>query len=158
MNELNEEYSEIELTEEEKAAYAAEARETARLEREEAKTIRLKLNHDIQIGKGLKQLRVHPAFKAIFLELFLANGKQILWENIKHLTEEQMKGRGSDRNLNVLEELRNQVGTRVDFEGFLDTIENDYKNAIEDLEEIEREEEETAAQLQAAALEGGDNA
>lgn len=115
------------------AEVKAEQEERAALEAAENKKIREKLAYDIQMGKDLAALKKNPAFKAVFLGVFLGNGKAILWENIKHLTEEQMKGKGNDRNLEVIRALEGQVKTRLDFEGFIDTVENDYNNAAEEL-------------------------
>lgn len=115
------------------------------LEKLEAKEIREKLNTEIQRGKELERLKKNPGFKALFLELFIEQGKSILWENIKHLTEGQMLGKGSDRNLEVIKELKQQVRSRLDLDGFINAIENDAKNAATELANIDAEEAEAAA-------------
>ncbi len=107
------------------------------LEAKELTEIREGLDNAIAIGKSLEALKGNPHFKVVFEELFLKNGLSILWENTRHLTEEQLKGRGNDRNLEVLEMLKGQIKTRLDFDGFMDTIENDYSLAVEELAELD---------------------
>jgi len=120
MEELNEEQLEIKRANEEKEI----------------------IRHAIQAGKDLEQLRKSPAFKRLFLGIFLDMGKDILWQNIQRLTEEQMKGRGNDKNLEIIELIKGQVKSRLDFEGFMDTVEADYENALIELEEQEAESKE----------------
>lgn len=123
------------------------------LEMQEAKEIREKLNEQILMGKEMERLKVNPAFKKLFTDLFLETGNKILWENIKHLSEGQMMGKGSDRNLEVLEELKKQVHARLIVDAFINTVEHDADNAAEELAQIDAEEAE-----EAAAKEGTDNA
>lgn len=116
MSELNEEQLEI--------AQAAQER----------KLIKDAIRH----GKDLETLRKNPAFQRVFEGLYVEFGKKILWENIMHLTEGQMIGRGNDKNLEMIEAIKGQVKSRLDFQGFMDTVENDYANALE-MEEDEDE-------------------
>jgi len=109
------------------------------LELQQEKQERELLNHNIKVGKALEELKKEANFKLVFMSLFLEQGKSILWDNTKHLTEEQLKGRGSDKNLEVLEAIKGQIKSRLDLEGFMDTIEHDYENSILELEEQEAE-------------------
>lgn len=130
---------------------AQEELTTEQLEKQEEKEIREKLNAEIQRGIDMERLKNNPAFKSIFLELFLAQGKSILWENIKHLTEGQMIGKGSDKNLQVIEELKRQVHVRLDLEGFINAVENDAATAKRELEIMNQEAEEAAKAAEAEA-------
>jgi len=112
------------------------------LEAQQEKQERELLKHNIKVGKALEKLKKDPNFKLVFLELFIKHGKNLLWENTKYLTEEQLKGRGSEKNLEILEAIKGQIKSRIDFEGFLDTIENDYENSVAELEEQEAESKE----------------
>jgi len=110
-------------------------REEARREQE----VQQMIKQSIQAGKDLEKLKKSPAWKRLVEGLFLQQGLDILWQNLRHLKEEQMKGRGNDRNLEVIEMIEGQVKSRLDFQGFLDTVENDYENALEELEAQEKE-------------------
>ncbi len=110
-------------------------REEARREKE----VQQMIKQSIQAGKDLEKLKKSPAWKRLVEGLFLTQGMEILWQNLRHLKEEQMKGRGNDRNLQVIEMIEGQVKTRLDFQGFLDTVENDYESALAELEEQEKE-------------------
>jgi len=109
------------------------------LEAQQEKQERELLKHNIKVGKALEKLKKDPNFKLVFLELFIKHGKNLLWENTKYLTEEQLKGRGSEKNLEILEAIKGQIKSRIDFEGFIDTVENDYENSVAELEEQESE-------------------
>ena len=108
------------------------------LEIEQAKQEMEILKQSIQAGKDLEKLRKTPEFKRLFDGMFIKLGGDILWQNIRNLTEEQMKGRGSEKNLEVIKMMEGQIKSRVDFQGFLDTVENDYLNAVAEQEEQER--------------------
>ena len=112
---------------------------TEQLEQSEQRQIVKELEQSIKLGESLIELKASKPFKKVFMEVFLNMGKNILWENIRHLKEEQLKGRGSDKNLEILTLIEGQVKTRLDFEGFMDTVENDANNAIEELREINAE-------------------
>jgi len=114
---------------------------TEQLEQAEQRQIVKQLEESIKLGKSLNELKASKHFKKVFMETFLDMGKNILWENIRHLKEEQLKGRGSDKNLEVLTLIEGQVKSRLDFEGFMDTVENDAINAMESLMEINAEAE-----------------
>ena len=105
----------------------------------EIKEMRIQLQHAVKLGKSLQKLRVNPDFKDLIEVVFLGDGLDILWQNIRNLRQEELKGRGSERNLNILEMLDSQVKSRLDFQGFMDTIENDHENAIEELLEMDKE-------------------
>ena len=107
----------------------------------EDKEIRAGLKNSIELGKDLIKLRGNIAFQNVVENVFIKVGLDILWENIRHLEEEQMKGRGSDKNLEIIKMLKEKVASRLDFDGFMDTLENDYANAHEELEAMNREEE-----------------
>lgn len=112
---------------------------TEQLEYSEKKAVIEKLKNEVKFGKHLEKLRKMPEFQELILDLFLTNGKNILWENIRYLTEGQMKGLGSDKNLEMIEKIKGQVQSRVDLEGFFDTVEHDAENAKEELTEMEKE-------------------
>ena len=112
---------------------------TEQLEEAEQRQIVKQLQESIKLGESLQELKKNKHFKKVFLEVFMDMGKNILWENVRHLKEEQLKGRGSDKNLEVLALIEGQIKTRLDFEGFMDTVENDANNAIESLIEINAE-------------------
>ena len=112
---------------------------TEQLELQQEKETREKLKLDISLGKDLEKLRKNRAFKNVVENMFIKQGKSILWQNIQILTEEQLKGRGSDKNLEIIEAIKGQVKSRLDFEGFMDTVENDYAMALEEQAEMERE-------------------
>jgi len=109
------------------------------LEANEEKAIREKIRLSIRLGKNLEKLQKTPEFKAVFNEVFLKDGLEILWQNIRHLEEEQMKGRGNDKNLEIITLIKGQVKTRLDFKGFLDTVEDDRLNAEAELLEMDKE-------------------
>jgi len=110
---------------------------TEQLEAREEKNIRENARLSIQLGKDLAKLRKMPEFKRVFDETFLETGKKILWENVQHLSEEQMKGRGNDRNVEMIDLLSKQIEARVHYQGFLDTIEHDFEMATEAIQELE---------------------
>ena len=97
-----------------------------------------------QYGQQLRRLRTNPDFKDIIEKLFLDDGADILWENVRHLTEVQLTNRGSERNVEILEALKGQIKSRLDFKGFMDTIENDAEGADLELDDYIEAVEETA--------------
>jgi len=111
---------------------------TEQMEAREEKQIREDARHSIQLGKDLEKLRKSPEFKRVFDETFVTLGKKVLWENTQHLSEEQMKGRGSDRNVETIGLINKQIEARVHYEGFLDTIEHDFEMATEAIQELEQ--------------------
>ena len=94
------------------------------------------LEQSVKLGRSLQELKKNKAFKAVFEEVFLTNGLDILWQNVRHLKEEQLKGRGSEKNIEVLALLEGQIKSRLDMQGFMDTVEVDANNAIEELRNI----------------------
>jgi len=105
------------------------------LEIEEQRQAKAIIRNSIQAGKDLDKLRKTPEFQRLIEVMFIQQGKDILWQNTIHLTEEQLKGRGNDNNLKMIEALKGQVKSRLDLEGFFDTVESDYLNAIEEIDE-----------------------
>ena len=118
---------------------------TEQLEAEEQREIQKQLDASVRLGQALQELRADKKFKLVFEEMFLKNGLNILWENTRHLTEEQLKGRGSDKNLEILELLKAQIKSRLDFQGFMDTVEADAINAVEEIRERNAESNEEEA-------------
>jgi len=112
---------------------------TEQMEQAERKEIIKQLEQSIKLGGQLQTLRATKEFKAVFQEIFLETGLDVLWQNVRHLKEEQLKGRGSDKNEEVIGLMEGQIKTRLDFAGFLDTVDNDANNAIENLREINAE-------------------
>ncbi len=122
-------------------------------EREEAVAVQEKIDYDIRVGKILARLRGNPDFKELVEEIFIKQGKKILWENVVHLTEVQLTDRGSDRNLEVIEAIKGQVKSRLDFEGFMDTVEYDAEAAKQELIEQEQAAKEAALEASGDPLE-----
>ena len=108
-------------------------------EQEEAQ-IRDDLKVAIDIGKALKKLRTSPDYKLVFDEVFIQKGLDILWQNTRNLTEGQLTSRGSDKNQEVLGLIQGQIKSRLDFKGFIGTVESDYESAVETLAEMDAEE------------------
>lgn len=106
----------------------------------EQKEIRESLNYQVKLGKALDKLRNDNNFKLVFETVFLKEGLDILWQNTRNLKEAQLIGQGSDKNLEILAMLESQVKTRLDFRGFMDTIEHDKENAESELYEMDQEE------------------
>ena len=109
------------------------------LDIKEAKQAREMLLNNIKMGKNLEKLKKLPEFKELILDMFIENGKSILWDNIKYLSEEQLRGRGSDRNEELIEAMKGQVKARLDLEGFMDTVESDYIMALEEQNEAKED-------------------
>ena len=101
--------------------------------------IREDLAVSIELGKAFSKLRTSPEYKRIFDEVYLKNGLDVLWQNTRHLTEGQMIGRGSDKNQQTIDLINGQVKSRLDFKGFIDTIESDYESAVDTLAEMDAE-------------------
>ena len=120
--------------------------EIARAE-EEKKIVK----QSIQAGKDLIKLRKDPAFKRLFEGLFIKSGREILWDNLQHLIEGQLQGRGSDQNLAMIEKLKGQVKSRLDLETFMNTVEYDYDNVLAEIEEQEADAKREAATQKAAS-------
>jgi len=118
--------------------------ETQALEQKEHREMLKAINSSIKTGKALEKLRKTPEFKELFDELFLTTGAKYLWDNIRHIEEEQMKARVPqeqlEKGLILLGKLKDQIHGRLIFESFLDTVEHDYENAKESLVELEAEE------------------
>ncbi len=112
---------------------------TEQMEQAERREITKQLEQSIKLGEQLQTLRATKEFKAVFQEIFLETGLDVLWQNVRHLKEEQLKGRGSDKNEEIIGLMEGQIKTRLDFAGFLDTVDNDANNAIENLREINAE-------------------
>lgn len=125
------------------------------LEMQEAKKIREDLQKDIFLGKELKKLQGNPAFKTIIEQLFLESGKEILWDNIKHFTEQTLLGKGTDKTDAMKAEFEQQLYARLHLEGTLNRIEADADSATQELANIDAEEAEAA---KAAEAKGEDNA
>ncbi len=104
--------------------------------------IREDLKTALDIGNALARMRKTHDFITVFDKVFVDQGLEILWQNIRNLSEGQMIGRGSDQNEKVIGLLEGQVKTRLDFKGFLDTVENDRENAVAALVEMDAEDEE----------------
>ncbi len=104
--------------------------------------IREDLKTALDIGNALARMRKTHDFIAVFDKVFVEKGLEILWQNIRNLSEGQMIGRGSDQNEKVIGLIEGQVKTRLDFKGFLDTVENDRENAVAALAEMDAEDEE----------------
>ena len=103
-------------------------------EEQQAKEV---LRQNLELGRALEKLKKNPDFKLVIEGTFLKIGKSILWQNIQHLSEEEMKGRGSERNLELIEAIKGQVKSRLDFEGFMDTVEADYEGSLEEVDEAQ---------------------
>ncbi len=112
---------------------------TEQMEQAERREITKQLEQSIKLGEQLQTLRATKEFKAVFQEIFLETGLDVLWQNVRHLKEEQLKGRGSDKNEEIIGLMEGQIKTRLDFAGFLDTVDNDANTAIENLREINAE-------------------
>ena len=112
---------------------------TEQLEQEQQREITKQLETSVKFGNYLRELRQDKRFKAIFEKLFLDDGLRILWENTRHLKEEQLKGRGSETNQDILKAIEGQIKSRLDFAGFLDTVLDDAQNAAEELQEMKEE-------------------
>ena len=104
--------------------------------------IREELKTALDIGNALARMKKSPDFIVVFDKVFIDQGLEILWQNIRNLTEGQMIGRGSDQNEKVIKLVEGQIKTRLDFKGFLDTVENDRENAVVTLAEMDAVDEE----------------
>jgi len=109
------------------------------LEAQAERDIREKIRLSIRLGKDLEKLKKTPEFKAVFDDVFLKQGLEILWQNVRHLEEEQMKGRGNDKNVEIIALIKGQIKTRLDFQGFIDTVLDDKLNAEAELAEMDKE-------------------
>jgi len=109
------------------------------LEANEERAIREKIRLSIRLGKDLEKLRKTPEFKTVFDDTFVKTGLDILWQNVRHLEEEQLRGRGNDKNVEIVDLIKGQIKTRLDFQGFIDTIEDDKLNAEAELAEMDKE-------------------
>lgn len=124
------------------------------LEMQEAKKIRQDLQNDIFLGKELKKLQSNPAFKAIIAGLFIEKGKEILWENIKHFTEQTLLGKGTPKSAEQKAEFEKQLYARLHLEGTLNRIEMDAENAEAELKNIDEAEAAEAKALEEAEAKG----
>ncbi len=104
--------------------------------------IREELKTALDIGNALARMKKSPDFIVVFDKVFIDQGLEILWQNIRNLTEGQMIGRGSDQNEKIIKMVEGQIKTRLDFKGFLDTVENDRENAVVTLAEMDAADEE----------------
>ena len=93
------------------------------------------MRKNLELGRALAKLRKNPDFKLVIEDTFLSLGKDILWQNITYLTEEELKNRGSEKNRELIEAIKGQVKSRLDLEGFFDTVDSDYENSLEEVEE-----------------------
>ena len=77
-----------------------------------------------------------PEFEEVFDELYVTTGKKFLWDNVIHVEEELMMKRRDDAELErgqkVLKGLKRQIDARLVFDGFINAIELDYANALEE--------------------------
>lgn len=109
------------------------------LDRQELEEARDELNKSVMLGKSLKALRGNPHFNILIEEMFITNGRNILWENIRTLTEGQLTGRGGDTNQKTIDLMTEQVKARLILEGFLNAVEQDAIGAEEALGEMDAE-------------------
>ncbi len=95
---------------------------------------------NVKLGKELAELRAMPQFKNIFDKLFVDDGRRFLWENINHAEEQLMISKRPDTELargeKMIRQLKREVDGRLVFDTFLNTIERDYADGVEALEEL----------------------
>ena len=107
-------------------------------EQEEAQ-IREDLGVSIELGRAFSKMRSTPEYKRIFDEVYLRDGLDVLWQNTRNLTEGQLVGRGSNKNQEVIDLIKGQIKSRLDFKNFTETIESDFESAVETLAEMDEE-------------------
>lgn len=98
----------------------------------------------VQLGNDLKKLRKSPEFKRLIGEVFLENGKNLIWENIKLRSEMLLQGLYAGNEAAMAEasikNMNTQLQARLILESFLKMIESDAEGAEAELKELNTKE------------------
>lgn len=90
----------------------------------------------IELNDKIEQLKKNKNFKTIIEEVFLKQGKEYLWENIKSHEEMELLDKGSTREGNIAM-FKKELQARLIFERFLNSFAGDAEHARETIEEAE---------------------
>lgn len=91
------------------------------------------------MAKALDNLKKDRDFLKVIDGLFLKQGKEALWENIRHFEELNLQS-FDERRAKTIESLKRKVGSRLDLEEFFDLIESDGETALDETENTIKEE------------------
>jgi len=104
-------------------------------EAEAEKAITKELETAVRYGKIFQELEKQKGFKELVVDAFIDNGLDILWENKRRLGEAQMMGKGSEKNLEIMEMLDKEISARLTLRRFFDRVMEDANIAAEELAE-----------------------
>lgn len=103
-------------------------------ELQEQREIQKELENAVKFGTALQELRKDKNFKEVIETTYLDKGLDILWDNMRKLTEAELQNRGGERNQELLGLIEKQIAARLTLRAFFDTIMNDANNAAEELQ------------------------
>jgi len=87
-----------------------------------------------ELAASLARLKKNSDFQMIIEEIFIENGRELLWENIKAYEESDLLDKGSAKAENV-GRFKTEVQARLILKRFLDTITSDAEEAEESIKE-----------------------
>lgn len=90
----------------------------------------------ITLNQDLELLLKNKRFNNIIMDVFIKNGKDFLWENIREHEEADLIQKGSARAGNV-ERFKIELQARLILERFFNTIKDDAEHALGAIEEAE---------------------
>jgi len=96
-------------------------------------------NRNIELGRSLKRLSNTPEFKELIDEIYIKQGKTILWDNIRAYEEAELLEKGSTRAENI-QKMKIEIQARLILERFFETVQFDADDAEETLKQLEEEE------------------
>lgn len=92
-------------------------------------------NQSIELGRSLANLEKNPDFKTLINDIFIEEGKKILWENIKLYEEADLLDKGTARVENI-EKFKTEIQARLILKRFFDIVKNDAEGAEDQLKEL----------------------
>lgn len=90
----------------------------------------------IDLNADLERLKKNKAFKNIVQNVFIKNGKDYLWDNIRDHKELDLVEKGSVREGNI-EKFETELQARLILERFFERIKEDAEHAAESIKEAE---------------------
>lgn len=108
---------------------------------EEQESINLLIENstrNIELGRALSRLKNTPEFKELIETIFIHDGKEILWHNIRTYEEAELLDKGSTRAENI-HRMKIELQARLILERFLTQVQFDAEDAEETLKQLEEE-------------------
>lgn len=101
---------------------------------------KLDIQEKLDMARKMDNLSKDRDFIDVFTNLYIEQGKQVLWENIRHLEELNLKSFNEGR-AKTIEKLKGEVKSRLDLESFIDLIISDGEAAEEETQYQDEKEE-----------------